>query len=171
LLANLVEILSTRKVSSGASGTVSTEASTNPSANDPVASEVYGQFGMVSRPSKGTHGFRVSIGGLSIIIAAVRHDVDPPDNPGEVKHYSTDENGVVKSLHVLTSDGKHVFNGGGDNAVAHADLQTDLDSLASDINTELGKIATAITNLGGAYVHTPVSVDISAAKVGEIELP
>ena len=37
------------------------------------------------------------------------------------------------------------------------------------INAELAKISTAISSLGGSYTVTPLTLDISAAKINEIK--
>jgi hypothetical protein len=50
------------------------------------------------------------------------------------------------------------YNGGNLGGLINiSDLTTKLNGLVSDINTELGKIATAITSLGGTYTPSPVS--------------
>lgn len=69
-------------------------------------SEVFATHGIVSRPSKKTRGIRIRIGNLGFVIAAFTYGVEPPENEGAVKMYSTDADGVEKSALTLDSDGK-----------------------------------------------------------------
>ena len=59
--------------------------------------EVYGHHGFISRPSSRTRGVRIRIGSLSIVIAAYTYGVEPPENAGATKVYSTDADGVEKA--------------------------------------------------------------------------
>ena len=52
--------------------------------------------------------------------------------------------------------------GDSDNVVKYTPLDTELQAFKDLINTELGKIAAAIP--GGAYVPTPLIIDIEDAK-------
>lgn len=88
---------------------------------------------------------------------------------GEMRLYSTDANGALKFYTWLKNDGTYEMGGNADNAVRYAKLNTALEEEVNKINTELGKIATAIAAVGGTYTVAPVSVDISAAKIDEIK--
>jgi hypothetical protein len=167
ILASLVTIMSTKKEKIGSSESEAVKAVTETSSGNDGTAEVYGMFGSVSRPPKGTKGIRLRIGSLNIIIAAFRYDVAAPDNPGETKLYSTDAEGAEKSTHVLTDDGKHVFNGGEDFAVRFSALETAFNQLKSDHNGHVHVETGASTN-----VPTVLSTaSIADAKVRDVMVP
>lgn len=105
--------------------------------------------------------------GKAVIIGYI--NPDQITQPGESRMYATDSNGVLK-LHVhLKDDGTAEIGGTGDFLVRYNELNTALQTEKIAINTELVKIQTAIASLGGAYAHIPVTVDISGAKITELE--
>jgi len=74
-----------------------------------------------------------------------------------------------KSFVWLKNDGSVQLNGNADNLVKHAALNTALQAEVTKINTELGKIAAGINAIvPGSYVVTPISVDITSAKVNNL---
>lgn len=83
--------------------------------------EYYATHGIVSRPSKATKGIRIRLGSLSIIIASYTYGIDPPQNEGAVKLYSTDLDGAEQATHLLDDDGTHVINGGTIEAARNGD--------------------------------------------------
>lgn len=85
-------------------------------------------------------------------------------DPGETRLFSLDANGVLKAYLHLKKDGVIEINGSDNFAVKYNELQTVLNTLATNINTENMAIATAIGLLGGSYVPTPITIDISSAK-------
>lgn len=62
------------------------------------------------------------------------------------------------------------LNGNTGFVTEHGALNTALQTTIGLINTELGKIATAITSLSGSYTPTPVTLDISGAKVEKVKV-
>lgn len=98
---------------------------------------------------------------------------------GELKIYATNAQGVekgfihLKNTGVITANGQTIeLNGNIDNVVKFIPLDSALQSQATAINTELTKIATAINSLApGAYVPTPVTVNIAASKVDTVKVP
>ncbi|MBE3129554.1 MAG: hypothetical protein IMZ54_02405 [Acidobacteria bacterium] len=174
LFANLVTIKSTKIEKIGTSESETVRAVIEDNAGNAGTGEVYGQPGLVTRPAKNTRSVRLRIGGLSILIAAFRYDIAAPDNPGETKLYSTDEEGIEKSTHVLTSDGKHVFNGGEDFAVRFGALETAFNSLKGDFNAHVHPVPGVM--LGGPGTATsaivvPNTASVAGAKVEEILIP
>ena len=88
---------------------------------------------------------------------------------GEKRMFSLRPDGTLSfSIH-LKNDGTCEIGGNTDNMVKYTPLDTALKSQDTAINTELGKIALAITSLGGAYVPTAVSTDISASKIDTVK--
>ena len=139
--------------------------------------EVYSAHGVVSRPSKKTKGIRIQLGKLSIILAAYTYGVDPPENAGETKIYSTDADGEEEASHLLGNDGTHTFNNGSDNAVRYSDLKTAFDQLKSDFNALVSQYnlhthaETGTTTLVTTMTGASSSADMSSAKVEEIKIP
>jgi hypothetical protein len=84
--------------------------------------------------------------------------------PGETRLFSLDENGSLKSYLYLKKDGIIEINGDSNFAVKYNELDSVLNTLATDINTENTKIATAITSVGGSYVPAPITIDLTSAK-------
>lgn len=166
-LAGLIEIASTKigKYPSDTSGNSIIATLTGKAAKGETAQQ-YGQAGFISNPAAGTKGIRLRIGNLDIVIAALNYKVALPENPGETKVYSTDSDGAEKATHYLNKDSEHVFNSGTDFAVAHTDLNTDLQTFVTDLNA---KLVTAFTAVGGSWPGT--SIDISSAKVDKVKIP
>lgn len=90
---------------------------------------------------------------------------------GEMRIFSTDALGILKFYIWLKNDGTCQLGGVVDNAVRFTPLDAATDKFAQDINTELTKIQTAITGLGGAYSRLPISINIDAAKIEQITTP
>lgn len=88
---------------------------------------------------------------------------------GEVRIYSLDSNKTVKSVFWLKNDGTIELNGNTYSLVRYEPLESSIKQLDQKINAELAKIATAIAGVGGAYVSTPISTDISQAKAKNIK--
>lgn len=89
---------------------------------------------------------------------------------GEKRVYSVNPNtgDLSFSIHLRT-DGTCEVGGNTDNAVRYSPLNTAINGLDSAINIELGKISAAIASLGGSYVVTPITTDISSSKINEIK--
>jgi hypothetical protein len=84
--------------------------------------------------------------------------------PGETRLFSLDSNGSLKSYLYLKKDGVIELNGDSNFAVKFNELQTVLNSLASNIDIENAKISAAITALGGSYIQAPITIDLTPAK-------
>lgn len=83
---------------------------------------------------------------------------------GETRIYSTDVSGELKSWCWLKNDGTVQINGTANNAVKYTPLNAGLQNYNTDVNTELAKIAAAITSLGGVYAYAPVVINIDNSK-------
>jgi len=133
-------------------------------------SEIFQGHGIVSRPSKATRGVRIRIGNLAIVISAYTYGVEPPENEGAVKLYSTDADGVEKGSHLIDSDGKHVINNGEDWAVRFSALETAFNELKGKFNAHTHPgVDTGVGSTGATT--TPSAADITAAKVEEVMIP
>lgn len=91
-------------------------------------------------------------------------------NPGETRLFSLDSNGLLKASIYLKNDGSIEINGNSDNAVMFTPLKTGLQNQDGAINSELSKIATAITTLGGTYVPANILTNIDASKVDQVKI-
>jgi hypothetical protein len=50
--------------------------------------------GFIGRPHSTFRGIRFRIGSIDIMIGGVTYEIDPPENEGETKIYSTDSEGA-----------------------------------------------------------------------------
>ena len=91
-------------------------------------------------------------------------------NPGEARLFSLDSNEVLKAEIFCKADGTIILNGGGFNSVRYENLNNELQKLKTEINTELLKVQTAITTLGGTYANTPLILDLTTAKSDTIKI-
>ena len=91
-------------------------------------------------------------------------------NPGEARLFSLDSNGILKSEIFCKADGTILLNGGGFSSVRYENLNNELQKLKNDINTELSKVQTAITTLGGTYANAPLNLDLTSAKSDTIKI-
>jgi len=83
---------------------------------------------------------------------------------GETRLFSLDSSGVLKAFIHLKKDGVIELNGDSNFMVKYNELESALNTLATNINTENTKISVAIGALGGSYVQTPISINITPAK-------
>ena len=90
--------------------------------------------------------------------------------PGEKRIFSLDASGNLSTYIHLKTDGTMEVGGNDDNAVRYSTLASGLVANDALVNAELAKIATAITTLGGVYIPSPVSTDITLAKINEVKV-
>lgn len=128
-------------------------------------------FGDDSNPLKDMIAIHASTGeaGEAVIIGYINKNQIA--QPGEKRLFSLAPDGSLSFSIYLKGDGTCEIGGTADNLVRYIPLDTALKAQDTLINTELTKIATAITSLGGAYVPAPVSTDITAAKINQIKSP
>ena len=89
---------------------------------------------------------------------------------GEARLFSLDSKGLLKAEIFCKADGTIILNGGGFNAVRYENLNSELQQLKTDMNTELLKVQTAITTLGGTYANVPLNLDLITAKSDTIKI-
>ena len=89
---------------------------------------------------------------------------------GEARLFSLDSKGLLKAEIFCKADGTIILNGGGFSAVRYENLNSELQQLKTDMNTELLKVQTAITTLGGTYANVPLNLDLITAKSDTIKI-
>jgi hypothetical protein len=144
---SLLSVASSKVAKLGKAEGDSVVATTAGDADCAYDAEVYAAHGIVSRPSKKTKGIRIRIGSLSIIIAAYTYGIDPPENPGATKLYSTDADGAEKAVALLDSDGK----------IGAKNASEDLCGLIDDLITEIKSIQTFGSPTNHALMPTNIT--------------
>lgn len=93
-------------------------------------------------------------------------------NPGEKRIFSLKEDGSLSTSIHLKNDETLEIAGSINNAVTYSPLNIALQKQVLALNAELVKIAGVLNTLAPAsYIATPVSIDISGAKVDNVKLP
>ncbi len=100
--------------------------------------------------------------GNYVFLPLTQVGIEPGDGT-ETELWST---GLSRYLRV--TDDEIQLGGNTGNVTEYAHLNTALQLMVELINTNTAAIATAISSLGGFYTPTPVTLDISAAKVEEV---
>ncbi len=166
-------------------------ATASGSADKGETAQVFGQPGLISNPSKGNIGLRISKGSLDIVVGTMNYSIPLPENPGETLLFSTNEDGSIQSKLFLDTEGNFIFNDGEDFAVRYSELETaynqlrdDFDALVGDYNshTHDGVIVAVVPGTGGASGTSGSSGttsaegsestgDITPSKIEEINVP
>ena len=136
----------------------------------PKTANECGPFGLDSSPLENYTAIYAETAnvGESLIIGYIQKK--QLANPGESRLFSLDSNGVLKAEIFCKSDGTIILNGGGFNSVRYENLNSELQQLKTDMNTELLKVQTAITTLGGTYANAPLNLDLTTAKSDTIKI-
>jgi len=184
-LGNLIEIKSTKiDQYPGDTQGDSIIATLKGSAEKGETAQVHGQTGIIGNPPKGAKGLRIRIGSLDIVISSLNYGVSLPENPGETKVFSTDEDGNEVAGTNFKDDGTQEINGKEDFAVRFLELETAYNQLKSDhddlvdlYNAHI-HITTATVLIGAVGVISPTTStgspstgDISDAKIKTIKVP
>lgn len=134
--------------------------------------DVVSDFGDDSSPLKDMVAIygQTSESGDSIIVGYINSNQIAL--PGEKRIFSLKDDGSLSFDIHLKNDGTCNIGGDVDNAVRYSKLNAAMQQQKSLINAELTKIQTAINALApGAYIPTPITVDLSLAKIDEIKTP
>ena len=136
----------------------------------PKTANECGPFGLDSSPLENYTAIyaETANAGESLIIGYIQKT--QLANPGESRLFSLDSNGVLKAEIFCKADGTIILNGGLFNSVRYENLNSELQKLKTDINTELLKVQTAITTLGGTYANAPLNLDLTSAKSDTIKI-
>jgi len=89
---------------------------------------------------------------------------------GEIRIYSLDANSTVKSYVYAKKNGNLELNGNAYTGVRSEPLNDLLAQQVVDMNIELGKIATAISGVGGVYTISPISIDTTNVSSETVKL-
>lgn len=110
---------------------------------------------------------RTGVKGDTIVVGFI--NLDQLAEVGENRQFSTDPNGNLIFEARMRNDGIYEIGGSVDNLIRFAKLDLEMQALAGSLNTELTKISVAIAGLGGAYTVSPITINISAAKIAELK--
>lgn len=89
---------------------------------------------------------------------------------GECRMYSVGTSGELMAYVWAKANGDILLNGDEFTAVRFDPLDDALKDQLQKINEELVKVQTAITSLGGAYVNTLITLDISNSESSTVKL-
>ncbi len=90
---------------------------------------------------------------------------------GEIRIYSTDSDGGLKTYVWCKNNGDILLGGDADNAVRFNPLKQEMTNLQNFINQQLLLIATGIAAGGGSYSPGTLTIDISNSKADKIKTP
>jgi hypothetical protein len=105
--------------------------------------------------------------GKNVIVGYLNKDMLA--EAGETRFFSTDSEGVLKSYAWLKNDGTIEFCGNDHNLIRYSPLNQALQQQVVAINSEITKIAVAISALGGTYIPDTVEIDISESRINELK--
>ncbi len=88
---------------------------------------------------------------------------------GGLRMYSTNADGQEQVYIYLRASGKIELAGTGDNVVRWTPLNTNLQQSINTLNTNYTTLVSLLAGVGLVYAPTPVTLDISAAKVDEVQ--
>lgn len=89
---------------------------------------------------------------------------------GESRMYAVGSNGELVGFMWCKADGTLELNGSAYTAVRFAPLNTAIENKDTSINTELEKIALAITSLGGIYTPGTITTSLAPAESQTVKL-
>ena len=131
--------------------------------------DVVADFGDDSSPLKDMIAIysRTAIVGEEVIIGYL--NTNQISKPGEKRIFSLMPDGSLSFDIYLKNDGTCEIGGKVDNAVRYMAMDTALQQQVNEINAELIAISTAISGVGGVYVPTPITLDMTPSKIVEIK--
>ncbi len=88
---------------------------------------------------------------------------------GGLRMYSTNAGGQEQVYIYLRASGKIELAGNTDNVVRWIPLNAAEQQMVGLVNQNFATLATLLGSLGVTFVPTPVTIDISAAKVEEVQ--
>jgi hypothetical protein len=139
--------------------------------SDVQTAEESGPYGVDSNPIKNMIAVyaRTEQAGQNVLIGYINKGQLAA--AGEIRIYSTDEDGWLKTYVWCKNNGDILLGGEADNAVRFSPLDQEMTNLANFINQQLLLIATGIATGGGSYSPGTLTIDISQAKADKIKTP
>jgi len=89
---------------------------------------------------------------------------------GEIRIYSIGDDQAVKAYAYARKDGVLELNGSAYSAVRFQNMKTAIDTSDGLINAELAKISIAIGLLGGSYIATNISTNLTSSESATVKL-
>lgn len=128
-------------------------------------------YGIDSKPIHNKRGIVAETRrkGKNVILGYILHS--EKTESGEIRVYSTDNDGNDKFYIYLKKDGTCEIGGNVDNLVRYSKLDSGLQQFKDQIQQELSFISTGIASAGGSYTPSILSLDISDSKIDEIKSP
>lgn len=128
-----------------------------------------GPFGSDVNPPTGLRAVYVRTGtkGDTFIIGFI--NIDQVAEVGENRQFATDTDGNLIFEARMRNDGTYEIGGSVDNLIRFQALDTEMQTLATNINTELTKISVGLAGVGGAYTPSPIVINIATAKIAELK--
>lgn len=137
--------------------------------NDVVNPKQIAAYGIDSNPVKDMVALyaKTSTNGKHVIIGYLNKNLKA--QPGELRLFSTDQEGSEKGYLWLKNNGQMELMGSAHNIVRYNPLDQGLQSFKAELMEELAKIATGISTGGGTYTPGNLNIDISNSKVNEVK--
>jgi hypothetical protein len=105
--------------------------------------------------------------GKTVIVGYI--NVNQLAEVGENRLYSTNSQGQLQTYIWLKANGDILLGGDADNSVRYSPLSSELTAFKNSLQTELVKIQTGLSGVGGVYTPGTLTIDISQAKIEEIK--
>lgn len=106
--------------------------------------------------------------GESVVIGYINENALAKE--GEMRLFSTDKDGTLKSYLWLKNNGNIELNGNQYTAVRFQELQTALNNQLQLINAELAKISLAGASVGMIYTPTPIQLNLALSESKSVKL-
>lgn len=127
-------------------------------------------FGVDSNPPKGVRAIYAESmdDGVKVILGYINNKQKA--ETGGYRIFSVDSNGDESNDIYIRPNGDIEIGGNTDNAVKWSELNNSISQIQTDVNTQLGLIATGIAVAGGAYTPTPIAVSLTSSKSEKVKL-
>ena len=137
--------------------------------NDVQTSQQALPYGIDSQPIANVKVIRTSTGDYNVSVILGCINVNQQAAIGELRLFSTDENGEEQCFAHFKNDGKILINGDDDNMVRYSKLEEAFNELKGDFNAFANAyIPGGPTVVGSPAEVLPSTADISGAKIADI---
>lgn len=137
--------------------------------NDVQTSFAVSPYGIDSHPIKNMIALYAETGekGKTVIVGYINKNAMA--EAGEVRLFSTDNNGSEKIFIWLKNDGTAELGGSADNLARYKPIEQLVTNLNNFLNQQLPLIASGIATGGGSYSPGTANFNISDAKINELK--